>query len=471
MSKHWFTNNVQQVLAETCPEGFWPGRLPVSDEFRQKMSDISKNRSEAEKAIISKKLSDAYNLRPDQEKEEIKNKIKQSLQNKTTEEKIAISLTISKGLADRSDEAKQQTKIKRQNTLLNRTPEQRQIISKKLSDAYARHTAEEKQQIEIKKARTHAAHTPEFKQAVSKKLSKVWIEKSAEEKANINKKRRATWSKKLGYDVTDPTKKPAKYIKKYESPEAYAEYRKQLWQNRSDEEKQIIIDKRINTIIETYGSDAFTEITKRGAAACAKKTPEEKQQSNEKRKQTLAKKPIEWHAELAQKISEQLQKPETIAKIYETRRKNKTFVSSKPEDQAYNQLVLLMGADDLIRQYKDPRYPFACDFYIKSLDLFIELNLTWTHGQKKFEQTAADIEKLQIWEEKAKTSKFYMNAIDTWTVRDPKKFKYAAQNNLNYFAAYTEQDLLKLYDSLKGSNKNTAKDCGKLKLDKEEDIK
>ena len=31
---------------------------------------------------------------------------------------------------------------------------------------------------------------------------------------------------------------------------------------------------------------------------------------------------------------------------------------------------------------KYDRYPFACDFYISSLDLFIECNYHWTHGGK-----------------------------------------------------------------------------------------
>lgn len=62
-------------------------------------------------------------------------------------------------------------------------------------------------------------------------------------------------------------------------------------------------------------------------------------------------------------------------KEYETKRKRGTFNASKPEDIYYSHLVEKYGADDVIRQYKDERYPFACDFYIKSKDTFIELNL------------------------------------------------------------------------------------------------
>ena len=39
---------------------------------------------------------------------------------------------------------------------------------------------------------------------------------------------------------------------------------------------------------------------------------------------------------------------------------------------------------DTIRQYKDSRYPYNCDFYIPCLDLFIEFQGYWTHGEHPF---------------------------------------------------------------------------------------
>ena len=43
---------------------------------------------------------------------------------------------------------------------------------------------------------------------------------------------------------------------------------------------------------------------------------------------------------------------------------------------------------------------------------------------------------LEAWQEKAKTSKFYENAIQTWTVRDVEKQRIAKENNLNYKVIY-----------------------------------
>lgn len=132
---------------------------------------------------------------------------------------------------------------------------------------------------------------------------------------------------------------------------------------------------------------------------------------------------------------------ERLAKITATKRLNNTFDTSSPEENYYNFLVEQYGADNVIRQYSDERYPFVCDFYIPSKDLFIELNLSWTHGGKPFENTEADLLKLAIWQEKAKTSQYYKNAIDTWTIRDVKKLNTARDNKLNYKVFYTEEEI------------------------------
>jgi len=135
-------------------------------------------------------------------------------------------------------------------------------------------------------------------------------------------------------------------------------------------------------------------------------------------------------------------KQKVLAKQYITKKANNSFNSSKPEDRYYEVLIAQYGKDDVKRHYReDPRYPFECDFYIPSKDLFIELNLDWTHGGKPFEDTEEDNKKLDIWKQKALNSKFYQNAIETWIVRDPAKFKAALDNNLNYITYYNEAEL------------------------------
>lgn len=123
--------------------------------------------------------------------------------------------------------------------------------------------------------------------------------------------------------------------------------------------------------------------------------------------------------------------------INDVMRQNHTFNTSQPEEKYYQQLVDKYGVEDVVRFYSDDRYPFICDFYIPSEDLFIEYNGTWTHGGHPFdENNLDDIFTLEQWQEKAKTSQYYQNAIYTWTVLDVRKQKIAKENHLNYMTIY-----------------------------------
>lgn len=126
--------------------------------------------------------------------------------------------------------------------------------------------------------------------------------------------------------------------------------------------------------------------------------------------------------------------PETQAKSYKTKKKNKTFNTSQPEQQIK---ILLEKIFTVNYQYKSDSYPFACDFYIVDLDLYIEYNGTWTHGGMPFQPNKECNMQLQEWKEKAKTSKFYENAIETWTIRDVQKRQIAKEHNLNWIEFFS----------------------------------
>lgn len=98
--------------------------------------------------------------------------------------------------------------------------------------------------------------------------------------------------------------------------------------------------------------------------------------------------------------------------------------------------------NDVERNYdKDKRYPFLCDFYIPEEDLFIELNLHWTHGSHWFDpKNDNDILKLKSWLEKSKFSDYYKNAVKIWTERDPLKHKVALDNGIKYVVLWTEKE-------------------------------
>lgn len=130
------------------------------------------------------------------------------------------------------------------------------------------------------------------------------------------------------------------------------------------------------------------------------------------------------------------ERAEMLQKSWQTKRRNGTFNTSKPEDTLYGLLCDIFGEDDVEKQYvDDERYPFHCDFYIKSQDLFIELNAHWSHGGHWFDETDPDdITLLEKWKERAKEkgSSYYHQAIIVWTQRDLLKREFAEENELNY---------------------------------------
>ena len=136
---------------------------------------------------------------------------------------------------------------------------------------------------------------------------------------------------------------------------------------------------------------------------------------------------------------------EILQKIYNTKKKNHTFKSSKIEQQ-FREYLEQNYPNDFEYQYNSELYPFNCDFYIKSLNLYIEIQGSWTHGEHQFdENNQDDIDKLNLW--KSKNTQYYNNAIETWTIRDVNKRNIAIQNNLNYLEIFTK-DINKCIDIL-----------------------
>ena len=140
-------------------------------------------------------------------------------------------------------------------------------------------------------------------------------------------------------------------------------------------------------------------------------------------------------------------KSKSMHKQYVTKKRNNSFNKSKPEEDFFSYLLSKFSCDDVYRQYKDSRYPFACDFYIKSKDLFIELNLHWSHGNHPFDQNnKEDVKLLECW--KDKHTKYYDNAVYVWSYLDLKKQMCARKNKLNYVSCYTLDDAISYINTI-----------------------
>ena len=162
----------------------------------------------------------------------------------------------------------------------------------------------------------------------------------------------------------------------------------------------------------------------------------------EKAKQTMLERyGVEYYT-VSMELNEIRNNKDIQTKIQATKHRNNTFNASKPEDDCYDYLCSRYGKNNVIRQYKDLiRYPFNCDFYIKTEDLFIELNLFPTHGKEPFDSANSD--HLEYLEHCRSNPNNWVEAQLPliWAGTDVLKYKMAQQNNLKYLRIYNLEDL------------------------------
>lgn len=144
------------------------------------------------------------------------------------------------------------------------------------------------------------------------------------------------------------------------------------------------------------------------------------------------------------KRSEQ-QKISSKQKEYETRKKNGTLGFHKSKDEEILEHILkdMFGPDNVVYNYFDKeRYPFKCDFYIPSEDLFIELHAGWEHQGHPFDNNnEEDLLLLEDLKNKQTISNYYKNVIYQWTDLDIRKLNAFKDNNLNYIIGYSVDEI------------------------------
>ena len=132
----------------------------------------------------------------------------------------------------------------------------------------------------------------------------------------------------------------------------------------------------------------------------------------------------------AERISQLMEEYKRTGKLDE-----KSLRMSVAEVIVFDLLIQRFGADDVFYSYGlhpyDVRYPFNCDFYIKSLDLFIELNIHYSHGKHWFDETNHD-DQLRVKHLLQSSSKKSHDAVHVWTETDVRKRECARKACLNY---------------------------------------
>lgn len=201
----------------------------------------------------------------------------------------------------------------------------------------------------------------------------------------------------------------------------------------------------------TYSSESLEKVRLRrnirASESLKNRDKEAKLLTLQKYRNTLANLPPEFIADYRKRI--QLTKSKwteerknlRVQRMVETKRKNKSFSTSSNEENLYQNLIKKFGEIDVERQYIDDRYPYACDFYIRSIDTFIELNLFPSHYKEPFNPDNAEHQR--ILEELKINPKNWLDTkiIEVWSIRDYNKICKAREENLNYLAIYNNYEL------------------------------
>ena len=158
--------------------------------------------------------------------------------------------------------------------------------------------------------------------------------------------------------------------------------------------------------------------------------------------------------EIREKISKSHLNTEYQEKVLKTYIKNNSFKKSKPENDCYE--LLNKKYHNIIRQYKSKEYPFKADFYIPSIDTYIEYNGSHFHHFHPFDKNNLDdIKELESLKEKLKKAKIrlenkesqYDKIIYVWTDLDIRKRNIAKENNLNFLEFYNYDEFLNWYEN------------------------
>ena len=222
---------------------------------------------------------------------------------------------------------------------------------------------------------------------------------------------------------------------------------------KSYTQTQEYIDKAKKTSLERYGAEHYAKtkefeekVKHTNLERYGVEYPSQNKELQYKREQTCVERYGVKHVSQLQCVKD---------KVVEKKRENGTFNTSSSEMFIKSSLESLYS--QVCYQYTSESYPFACDFYIPSEDVYIEYQGSWTHGYRPFDKSNKEcLEQLELWKERARTSKYYRNAIEVWTKRDTLKRETAKKNNLNWIEFFTMDEFNNWFKSKRINNGTVA---------------
>lgn len=278
----------------------------------------------------------------------------------------------------------------------------------------------------------YGVDNPAKSKQVQEKIEKTNLErygvKNVLQNKEIRNKCKNTLREKTGYEYATQNPETRKKVeqtclKKYGVKNAS--------QNKEIKEKS----KRVN--LEHYGIeipmqlDVFKEKVK---VTKLERYGDENYNNKEKIKQTS----LERYG-----YENPMQDPRIIEKVWATKKARGNTNTSKSEDKIAE--IIRKSYPDMLRNHSTNLYPFACDFYIPSQDLYIEYQGHQSHNKEPYDASNPEHQQIiEMWraraeQKRAEGKKYtqYDTYISIWTQRDPKKRQVAAENHLNWHEFFT----------------------------------
>ena len=228
-----------------------------------------------------------------------------------------------------------------------------------------------------------------------KLLTKYNISKSPKESRKNNTYKRSQEEIRDVANKSSKTQKDSWRNKSEEEMALWSEKQKRAHSTESFREAIRIINKEYNERLKKENKELFDDRNRRRSISCKKAWSN--QELIEKRNETV-------------KINRKLRKDRVCRTIAE----QKMYDTLK---EIYTDLQYDIKVDE--------RYPFFCDFYIPSIDVFIELQAHPSHGRLPIEYLQFD-----------EYSKYPAKYADVFAVRDVKKNNIAKQNGINLIRIY-----------------------------------
>jgi len=138
---------------------------------------------------------------------------------------------------------------------------------------------------------------------------------------------------------------------------------------------------------------------------------------------------------------------EVRTKSFETAKKNSTLQKSKEEDEVY--CIIQSVYTDVIHHYRSSDFPFSVDFYIPSLEIYIEYQGSQFHNNRAYLNKPEDIEEAKELQKKSDQKRIESNTdktnqydgiLYTWADLDVRKRNMAQEKKLNYLEIYSYKD-------------------------------